>query len=272
MGVTFEAYSGGVCCLCGAAGGFTGEHKIKASALRAEFGGGPMYVGRFGEQEAPLKLARGVKSKVLHFSAPVCGDCNHARTQAADLEFDRFHRKAQALHAAGGNPMSVFEDERYAAGSPGYLDVFRYFAKLMCCHLAEVGAPRPIHMSRFAIGRADENCVWLEIDEDWTFKSLATQGETHSYAAHGGLVVYGDRKTHGPNAFHSTLTVGGLRYIYFTRLNLFERVDLRINHRPFDAWCRARVLEALHQPLGDTELLQLGLAKDPAARAPGSDR
>jgi hypothetical protein len=262
LGITFEAYKDSACCLCGSTVNLTGEHKIKASALRKEFGADSMVIGRFGQPNDRMKPAQSVKSKALHFEARMCAVCNNAKTQAADLEFDMFHEGARTLLAAGKDPKLVFDDRRYAIDSTPYLNVFRYFAKLLCCHLAELGAPRPIHMSRFARGIEDANCVWLDINEDWTYKQTSAEFGAYRYAAHGGLVVYGDKKTLGANAFHSTLTLGSLRYVFYSRLNWIERLELRWGHRAFYDWCREQVNDAVNQPLSDVERLKLGLAND----------
>lgn len=47
MGIFFEPYQEGRCCLCGSDDSLTGEHKIKASALRKIFGKDSMVIGNF---------------------------------------------------------------------------------------------------------------------------------------------------------------------------------------------------------------------------------
>lgn len=258
MGIAFAPFASDACCLCGATGDLTGEHKIKASALRSEFGKASMVIGRFDGADMVSRPAQGVKSKALHFAAPVCGPCNSSRTQDADREFDRFHRAARDLLEQGVDPSLAFADPRYEVGSGPYLDVFRYFAKLLACHLAELRAPRPLHMTAFAIGAARQNCVWLAVNEDWTYQQLAASLGPHQYAAHGGLVVYGDKKSGDATAFHSTLTVGPLRYVFHSRLNWLQRWELRTFYPEFNDWCRAQVKVASENPMSDTERLSLG--------------
>lgn len=260
MGITFEHQTNNSCCLCGSPDDLTGEHKVKASALRLEFGTDQMVIGRFETDSAQAKLAQSVKSKAFHFAARICRPCNSSRTQAADREFDHFHRAARTLVHQGKNPSSLFEDARYRLGSEAYLNVFRYFAKLLCCHLAEIGAPRPVQIANFAIGRAGKNCIWLSVDKDWTYEQVFSELGPHQYAAHGGLVIYADRKSGEPNAFHSTLTVGSLRYIFFSRMNWIARLELKFAHPVFYKWCRARVGDALASPMTETERLMLGLS------------
>lgn len=248
-----------ICFLCGASGDLTGEHKIKASAIRSEFGSEKMVIGRFGEPDGGFRNVQGPKSKNLHFGAKVCRTCNSERTQAADREFDRFNRSARKLLESGRDPVEVFEEARYKPESPEYLNVFRYFAKLLCCHVAEVNGPIPLHMARFAIGQASRNCVWLAVDRDVTYAEAVQAMGEHQYAAHGGLVVYGDKNTGEANAFHSTLTVGPLRYVFHSRLNWLERLELRWAHREFRNWVREQTSAARTQPLTDAEKRRLGL-------------
>lgn len=254
-----RAFNCETCFLCGASGDLTGEHKIKASAIRSEFGSEKMVIGRFGEPDGGFRSVQGPKSKNLHFDAKVCKTCNSERTQAADREFDKFNRSARALLDNGQDPAKAFEDKRYEVGSPAYLNVFRYFAKLLCCHIAEVNGPIPLHLARFAIGQADQICVWLSVDRDVTFAEAVQVMGKHQYAAHGGLVVYGDKDTGEANAFHSTLTVGPLRYVFFSRLKWLERLELRWAHREFRDWVKEQTSAAQRQPLTDAEKRRLGL-------------
>jgi hypothetical protein len=260
VGLTLAPYTPGTCCLCGAAQNLTGEHKIKASAIRSEFGtGDTLAIRRFGETADRLRYAQSPKSKAFHFEARLCHACNSERTQGTDLEFDRFHAAAKSLLGEGRDPREVFLDSRYAQGSEPYLKVFRYFAKLLCCHTADVGAPRRIHVANFALGSASANCVWLSIDEDWTYRQAASELGPFQYAAHGGLVVYGDKETGNANAFHSSLTIGAVRYVFFSRLNWLERLELKFGYPEFYQWCRANVAAAKDAPLSDEERLALGL-------------
>ena len=88
-----------------------------------------------------------------------------------------------AILTAGRDPPGVFSLAQYAVGS-GYLDVFRYFAKLLSCHIAESEGPRSIQIGKFAIGEVDTNPTLLYIDMDpLDFAALAG---VHRYAGHGG--------------------------------------------------------------------------------------
>ena len=258
--IFFEPYRPDVCCLCGSSDRLTGEHKIKASVLKAEFPERDMVIGNFSFTPRRGKPVQGPKSKALYFTAGICAKCNGSRTQQADNEFDRFHSPAYRLISQNKDPTTLFQNERYAKGSPPYLNFFRYFAKLLCCHLAQTNAPRPMHLSRFAIGSSNTNCVWVQIDKDWTYQQFEPIIGKHPYAAHRGLVVCGDRRSNSPNGFHSTLTVGALRHTFFSYLTWFERCALRVAHRDFYNFCCDRVPEATISPISVSHKSKLGLA------------
>ena len=81
----------------------------------------------------------------------------------------------------------------------------------------------------------------------------------HQYAAHGGLVIYADKSDGGVTGFHSTLTFGPVRYVFFSRLNAFEKLELKIFHRDFYMWCRERAFAHIETPMTEQELLNAGL-------------
>ena len=250
----FAANSMDACCLCGAANDLTGEHKIKASLLKEEFGSAQMVIGNFDASSDKLKQVQSPRSKALHFKARMCSRCNNDRSQKADEEFVRFHKYASELLQKSENLKNVFENTRYTAGSEPYLNVFRYLAKILCCQMADAGAPRPLHMAKFAIGQKKRNCIWLNIDQDFLFKQLAERGVVQ-YAAHGGLVVYGDKATGGPNAFHSTITVGSIRYIFYSRLTKWERYRIMRDSPEYYLGIKA----AQGRPISTDDKLRLGL-------------
>jgi len=209
------------CCLCGSTEKLTGEHKIKASALRQEFGNEALVVGVSGPAEGKMKSAQSTNSKHLKFNVSICEACNTSRTQLADREFDHFHELAMKKVGSNEDPLSIFEMERYSVDSEPYLNVFRYFAKLLCCHIAEVNGPIPATLAEFAIAENSFNRIWLEVKSDPTYKYATAHIGEYQYAAHGGLIVYADKNTNEANAFHSTFTVGPLQYVFHIRLESF---------------------------------------------------
>ncbi|ROT44414.1 hypothetical protein CHR62_11935 [Pusillimonas sp. NJUB218] len=246
------------CCLCGSSQALSGEHKIKASALRAIFGKQGMVIGRAGEA---YRHAQSPNSKAFHFSARVCEVCNNARTQPADLAFDKFNAQAFSLLKRGLDPAEVHNDPRFSSsGGPLYLNVFRYFAKLMCCHLAEMGAPFYVQIADFAIGISDTNFILLHVDLDVTYKRIQARLTSASYAAHGGLIITGDELSHAPTSFYSTLTIGPVRYCYQIRFNELGQLLLRIEHPAFYDWCKRKIRDAIDNPISDEDRETLGLA------------
>nr|WP_321269659.1 hypothetical protein [uncultured Tolumonas sp.] len=245
------------CCLCGDNSKPTREHKIKASALRKVFGSDSLVIGRIGETK--MKLAQSANSNRLKFNIPICELCNTARTQKADKEFDRFHQYSLEQIKYGKDPLSIFDWDLYTKDSEPYLNIFRYFAKLLCCHLAELNGPIPIALAQFAIGEIQHNCIWLEIKADPTYQQFSHELGEHAYAAHGGLIVYGDKQSHGPNAFHSSLTIGPVQYVYHMRLHHFEINELKSDFRIFFDWCVSKVEEAIVNPISELERIKLGL-------------
>ena len=248
MGIFFEPFSPDRCCLCGAPSPDSGEHKIKAAALRRIFGSDAMMIGTL-ESEKPLRLAQGPKSREFHFSAPLCGLCNNATTQPADKAFDRFSQTVARVQAAGADPASVFELEQYAVGSPEYLNVFRYFAKLLSCHLAESGGPRSLQITRFATSQNDDNKVRLHIDADPTYSDFAAELGVHQYAAHGGLVVTTNPETGLINSFRTSLTLGPVRYLFWVEFGATVALALRLFHKQFSDKCVAAYRAALQHPM-----------------------
>ena len=254
----FAPYAANACCLCGSSEELSGEHKIKASLLKSEFEKSDMVISKVDDPSSGPRVAQGPRSKELHFSSRLCVPCNSMRTQPADLEFDRFHSVARKLLEDGKNPLQAFESDRYATKSEPYLNVFRYFAKLLSCQIAEVGGPRFLPLVRFAIGEVNRNCIFLIVDEDWTYRQLLQLLEQPQFAAHGGLVILGHQKSGAPVGFHSTLTAGPIRYIFSAKFNWQGRIALRVRQRNFYEWCLKKAADAEANPLTPAQRKSLG--------------
>jgi hypothetical protein len=233
MGIFFSNFKQKACCLCGSKDNLTREHKIKASLLREEFGTNKMAISSFGQQSYTYKYVQGVQSDRLKFKASMCSVCNNALTQPADVEFDKFNKMVLLLIAEGLNPELVFDNERYAIGSYAYLNVFRYFAKLLCCHLSEEKAPLPKRLARFATGQSNLNYVWLGVYIDFDLKRIQEKYSDFQYASHSGLKCNINKKTYTPNMFKSTLTIGFLLYEFHWNLHTLEEFELRFFHSKF---------------------------------------
>lgn len=248
MAIFFESYQADRCCLCGSGQGLTGEHKIKASALRKVFGRDAMVIGNFDGETSPLS-AQGPKSSAFHFSARVCSLCNGARTQKPDREFDLFHALISSVLLEGKDPSSVFRSPRYAVGSEAYLNVFRYFSKLLCCHVAESCGPRLLEACDFSIGKANRNIVFLDIDADPTYAAYRDKLGEHKFAGHGGLIVHFDSKTQIPTSFQSSISLEAVRYTFWVCFEPSVAVALRRFHYEFWRKCEAAYQEALKKSI-----------------------
>lgn len=244
----FVAHKADACCLCGSTSNLTGEHKFKRSILKQEFSGEPMAIGTFGG--TGFRHAQGPKSTQLHFDSRLCALCNGARTQPADREFDAFHKMVDQLARADQELDLVFSDSRYVIGSQEYLNVFRYFAKILCCHIAEVGGPRPTSLSKFAIGESDRNIVSLRVQKDQLFDQLRSEIPDLQFASHGGLAVQVGKRTGLPTGFQSSLTFGPVKYEFFITLLLPAQVVLSVCHQEFSRRCRQLALEATRDGAG----------------------
>ena len=201
------------CSLCGDGGALTGEHKIKASSIRAIFSGEPMMFGSFQPGSRSL-LAQSAKSKAFHFRAPLCAPCNSVRTQPYDQEFARFDDLARELVSSGERASAVLATSRYGRKCRPLIDVLRYFAKVLACQIAESSGPRFIAVTDFALGRSTFNPIGLAIDTDPAFLRWREATGDAEFAGHGGLAVSFSRLTGLADGVRSTLTHGAVRYSF----------------------------------------------------------
>jgi len=238
----FKSYQAENCCLCGSSESLTGEHKIKASALRKIFGKDAMVIGDFSSEKT-LRSAQGPKSRAFHFSARMCSLCNGTHTQGADHEFDRFHVLVSSLLSEGRDPSLVFNLPQYTSGSAGYLNVFRYFAKILCCHIAESSGPRPLEVCEFAIGKASQNIIFLHIDTDPIYEAYRDIFGEDQLASHGGLTVFFDSKIQNPTSFQSSISLGVVRYKFWVRFDEMIGMELYTFHYEFWRKCQSAVLK-----------------------------
>ena len=153
MSIEFEKLNEGECLLCSSVGSLTGEHKIKASLLKNEFGSRKT---KFFGIDGP-KILQSSKSKRVHFNSKICMDCNSSRTQAGDRAFDRLHFGLKKLQALGAELTDGNNHPNCGLSVEDTTDYFRYFAKIICCFLAEVGGPRSRSLSAFARGLSNNN-------------------------------------------------------------------------------------------------------------------
>ena len=252
MAEVFAPHDPDRCCLCGSAQDLTGEHKVKASTIRSLFSGEPMMMGTFDEGARPRR-AQSSKSKAFHFQSKVCAACNSTRTQDADVEFARFDEAARELLGQGADPATAFDDSRYAVGSAPYLNVFRYLAKVLACHIAEVGGPRFAALVDFAIGCSDANPVSVRMGADGRFQFWFDHTGDPEFAGHGGLGATFSERTGLANGFASSLTHGALRYEFGISFNWMVGLLLRLQYPTFHQRLAEARRDALAAAAGASE-------------------
>ena len=259
MGLFFRSFNAHRCCLCGSQNKLTGEHKIKASALKQQFGKDNLVVFKDNDPIERGTFAQSVKSKHLKFKASICERCNTSRTQEADREFDHFRNLVESSWARKEDPLSIFESERYSRGSQAYLNLFRYFAKVLCCQMAasEMPVPIPRRISRFAIELSDRNYIFLRIKEDWFYKQIETLIGPGPRAGHGGLSIYGDAQANALYRFHSAMSVGPIQYVFWMHVEPIENIELRYLHPRFYSWWKTKA-KASGDGISEEHRLRIG--------------
>jgi hypothetical protein len=226
MVIEFETLNEGECLLCGAAGSQTGEHKIKASLLKGEFGSRKTVMAG---KDAP-KVLQSPRSKHAHFNAKICRECNSSRTQNADRAFDRLHQGLKKLRAEGRQLTDSNSHPNYELPPKDIADSFRYFAKVICCFLAEVGGPRSRSISQFALGLKDKNPIFLRISKHEQYEVILAERETDGFAGHGGLKFKFDDKKKWVQSIESSLSAGGIRYEFWVQLRWLAKLELHFRY------------------------------------------
>lgn len=112
-------------------------------------------------------------------------------------------------------------------------DVFRYFAKLLCCFLAEIDGPRPKAVGAFAASLIDQNPIMLTVTEDPALAEIKRLDIATGWVAHGGLWVLFEKSKTFATKIGSRLTVGEVRYEYWIELNIVAQLELYLFHRRF---------------------------------------
>lgn len=248
------------CVLCGSTEKLTGEHKVKASVLRREFGSAKLVIRTEPEIE-PDRFAQSTNSDAFKFRSRLCEPCNTARTQIADRAFQALHERVCELYEEKRDLNEVQSEDVMAEGSDNYLNTFRYFSKILACRLAEIGAPTHDELCDFALSKSDFNPInfFIKLDHSYAVTS-AELGDLKS-AALGALLIFGDKETHFPTTFYSTFSVGPIQYCFSARLNEFGQVRLRLVEPEFFFWCRDKIAQGAADPMLDHELLSFGLEK-----------
>jgi hypothetical protein len=224
MGLSFEPIKERTCVLCGSSGSLIGEHKIKASLIKHEFKDAHTVIAG---KDAP-KLAQGPKSKAFHFKSKICKNCNSAATQSGDRAFDKLHDCLTQLYKQGSELTDSANRPECSVTQDTEIEYFRYFAKLLCCFLAEVGGPRPKQVAAFAIGRVHRNPIFLRISRDEDYKEKLISFDTDGFAKHGGPPFRFDNRKRWVQSIESSLSVGGVHYEFWLELKWISKFDLHL--------------------------------------------
>jgi hypothetical protein len=130
------------CWICGNQA-TTGEHKTKASDLRALYSGvsqkKPLYLHT--DQKRNQKIGS-IKSNKFKFDSLICSYCNNARTARHDTAWEQlskfFREKSPPIKKGDAISLqSIFPE----AVSESMLDVHLYFVKLFGCAIIELEVP-----------------------------------------------------------------------------------------------------------------------------------
>lgn len=227
MNVHFHFFEAPYCSLCGEKGMLTREHKIKRSILSKIFPKEQLHIGPVNEPVSEGRIIQSPRSTYLKFNSKICEACNTVRTQSGDRQFDIFISKAIHFYEAGVDPSLIYHSIGLAPGTKEHRDLFRYFAKVLCCFMAEVGSPVPRRLSEFAIGRTDTTNIRIEIVEDQEYKKILKAFVKVSYAAHAGLSVIGNKTTLNVERFMSGCSFGPINIIFDFRLSPEEQQEFR---------------------------------------------
>jgi len=228
MDIEFVRVEKGQCALCGAFSPLTGEHKIKASLIKSEFRDRPTVIAGV----ARPSVAQSSKSRYFHFNAAaLCKDCNSSRTQPGDRAFDQLHSQLKKLRDAG---LALTDDDsrpNVCLPTGVERDSFRYFAKLLCCFIVEVGGPRSKSISSFAIGHSERNPIFVRIKKDSEYEASLAAFGSQGLARHGGLLFRFDDRKRWVNSIESSLSVGGVQYDFWVQPGILPKLELHLRYR-----------------------------------------
>lgn len=227
MNKHFHSFQVPYCSLCGEKGLLTREHKIKGSILSKIFPKEKLHVLPVNAPASEGRTIQSPRSTYLKFNSKICEACNTVRTQPADRQFDWFISEAIRLYGEGVNPSLIYHSIGLTPGTNEHRDLFRYFAKVLCCFMAEVGSPAPRRLSEFAIGRTDTTNIRIEIVEDQAYKEISKDFVKVSYAAHAGLSAIGSKTTLNVERFISGCSFGPINIIFDFRLSSEEQQEFR---------------------------------------------
>ena len=227
------------CWICGSDAKLTREHKFKASDLKASFGKDDMAKVSWDlpADRAP-KLMYSAKSRAAQFKPSICSDCNSSRTQAADQAYERFSTRIRELMCQQIEPFAIVEEHPWSSPREAdSINCMRYFAKLLGCHAAEVGAPIPTDIIESINNEKSLPRIRCEIfshvDRKQLIENATANGDPLQYVAHFGLQVIFDDVTLKPIKYLSGISIDWAEIMFEYPLNWSERRQLAKRHSSF---------------------------------------
>lgn len=176
------------CWICGNEG-TTGEHIIKSSDLKGQFGtvsqDFPLYFHSGRHKNIPVGS---LKAKRLKSKALICNHCNSALTQPYDRAWEKLsqylNENFQEILLKGVvNLSKVFPGEIKVS----MLNVHLFFVKAFGCKVVESGAPLPVNeFSKALIDGKSNNYIHIGLGESFTKSSVNFAGQTEIHSVNVG--------------------------------------------------------------------------------------
>lgn len=176
------------CWICGNEG-TTGEHIIKSSDLKSQFGtvsqDFPLYFHRGRQKNIPVGS---LKAKRLKSKALICNHCNSALTQPYDRAWEKLsqylNENFQEILLKGVvNLSKVFPGEIKVS----MLNVHLFFVKAFGCKVVESGAPLPVNeFSKALIDGKSNNYIHIGLGKSFTKSSVNFAGQTEIHSVNVG--------------------------------------------------------------------------------------
>ena len=137
------------CWICGNEA-TTGEHKTKASDLRALYNGvsqkNPLYLHT---DERRNQKVGSIKSDKFKFDSLICANCNNARTASHDKAWEKISKFLREIKPPIKKGDEISLEKVFSTDfSESMLDVHLFFVKLFGCAIVELKTP--IDISPFA--------------------------------------------------------------------------------------------------------------------------